>query len=424
MPTRGEGQDLKELLTAIAQAARAAGRVVAGASRQVKDKALVAAATELRRRSSDVLKANAADLERARSAGVKGSFLDRLELNPTRLEAVAAGLEAVAELPDPVGRELASWDRPNGLRIRRVAVPLGVIGVIYEARPNVTADAGALGLKAGNAVILRCGSDSVQSSRAIAEIMRYGLEAAGLPQDALTLVPTQDREAVGVMLGLRGLIDVIVPRGGRSLIERIVRDSRIPTFEHLDGNCHSYVHEAADLDDAVKVVRNAKLRRTGVCGATESILVDDGIAHDALVRLLDAMPECEFRGDEVCQAIDSRVVAASDEDWDTEYLAPIVSVKVVSGLNEAIDHVNRHGSGHTDAILTKDLQAAQEFLNRVDSAIVMHNTSTQFADGGEFGMGAEIGIATGRLHARGPVGLEQLTTYKYQLHGNGQVRAG
>jgi glutamate-5-semialdehyde dehydrogenase len=410
------------MMEGLARAARQAGRAVATAPRQSKDLALREAARLLQERESELLEANAQDLARAREAGVKGSFLDRLELNPERIQAMASGLLTVAGLEDPVGRELAAWDRPNGLRIRRVAIPLGVIGVIYEARPNVTADAGALGLKAGNAVILRCGSDSVASSRAIAGIMQEGLKLAGLPPEAISLVPTQDREAVGIMLGLRGLIDVIVPRGGKSLIERVIKDSRIPTFEHLDGNCHSYLHRAADLEQAIAVIRNAKLRRTGICGATESILVDREIVEQALPRLLDAMPECEFRGDEICRAIDDRVVAATPEDWGTEYLAAIVSIKTVSGLEEAIEHVNRFGSGHTDAILTADEQAARQFLTRVDSAIVLHNASTQFADGGEFGMGAEIGIATGRLHARGPVGVEQLTTYKYQVLGHGQTR--
>ncbi len=420
MPT----QELTSMMTDLAKAARVAGRQVALASREQKDKALREAARLLRQRQDELLKANAEDLQRARQAGVKGSFLDRLELNPDRIEGMARGLEQVAELPDPVGRELAAWERPNRLKIKRVAIPLGVIGVIYEARPNVTADAGALALKAGNAVILRCGSDSVESSRVIAKIMRQALKAVGLPEDAITLVPTQDREAVGIMLGLHGLIDVIVPRGGKSLIERIIKDSRIPTFEHLDGNCHCYVHHKADLEQAIAVIRNAKLRRTGVCGATESILLDLEIASTALPRLLDAMPECEFRGDIVCQKIDVRVVPANPEDWSTEYLAPVVSVKTVHDAEEAIAHINEFGSGHTDAILTTDSETAQRFLDQVDSAIVLHNASTQFADGGEFGMGAEIGIATGRLHARGPVGVDQLTTYKYQVLGEGQTRPG
>lgn len=415
---------LRQQLTELAQQIRQAARRVALASRDSKDRALREAASHLRSRRSAILEANAQDLERAHRAGLKGSFLDRLELNESRLEGIAQGLETVAELPDPVGRELASWSRPNGLEIRRVAIPLGVIGVIYEARPNVTADAGALCLKAGNAVLLRCGSDSVESSRAIAQSMAYGLRQAGLPEHAISLVPTQDRAAVGHMLSLRGLIDVIVPRGGRSLIERVVQESKIPTFEHLDGNCHCYLHRQADLEQAVTVVRNAKLRRTGICGATESLVIDREILAQALPRLLQAMPECEFRGDPECQALDPRIQAATPEDWAAEYLAPILSVKTVSGLDEAIAHVNRYGSGHTDAILTEDAQAAARFLREVDSAIVLHNASTQFADGGEFGMGAELGIATGRLHARGPVGLEQLTTYKYQVRGQGQTRPG
>lgn len=417
-----QSQDLVQLLTRLAKDARAAGRVVALAPRDVKDRALNAAADLLLQRRTELLEANASDLQRAHQSGVKGSFLDRLELNNARIQGIADGLRAVAELPDPVGRELAAWERPNGLQIHRVAIPLGVIGVIYEARPNVTADAGALALKAGNAVILRCGSDSVASSRLIADVMQGGLEAAGLPRQAIQLLPTQDREAVGVMLGLHGLIDVIVPRGGKSLIERVVRDSRIPTFEHLDGNCHCYLHQDADLEQAVAIVRNAKLRRTGICGATESLLIDSSFAPIALPRLLEELQGCEFRGDKLCQQLDSRVVPAQEADYATEYLAPILSVKTVDGPEEAIAHINSYGSGHTDAILTRNLEVAQLFLKQVDSAIVLHNASTQFADGGEFGMGAEIGIATGRLHARGPVGVEQLTTYKYQVLGNGQTR--
>lgn len=411
-----------ELLTHLATQAREAGRVLSSTPTEVKNQALCKAAELIRANEQALLEANAVDVEKAKEAGVKGSFLDRLELTPTRVEGMAKGLEQVAQLPDPVGRKLAEWDRPNGIKIARVAVPLGVIGVIYESRPNVTADAGALCLKAGNAVILRCGSDSVNSSRFIAKLMGDALEATGLPRAVVTLVPTQDREAVGVMLGLHGLIDVIVPRGGRSLIERVVRDSKIPTFEHLDGNCHTYIHTAADPNKAKEVVRNAKLRRTGICGATESLLIDRDAVESFLPMLVEAMPECEFRGDEACRRAVSSIKAASEEDWGTEYLAPILSVKAVGDIQEAIEHVNRFGSGHTDCILTEDLEAAEQFLKGVDSAIVMHNASTQFADGGEFGMGAEIGIATGRLHARGPVGVDQLTTYKYQVRGNGQTR--
>ncbi len=414
--------DYTKLLTDLAQAARRAGRQLSITPRAKKDEALRLAATKLRQNEAELLKVNAIDMEKAKEAGIKGSFLDRLELTPSRIEGMAAGLEQVAELEDPVGRVLASWERPNGLKISRVAIPLGVIGVIFESRPNVTADAAALCVKAGNAAILRCGSDSVNSSRMIAKLLGEALEESGLPAAAVTLVPTQDREAVGVMLGLNGLIDVIVPRGGRSLIERVVRESKIPTFEHLDGNCHIYIHSSADPKKTVSVVRNAKLRRTGICGATESLVVDRAIASDILPKLLDAMPECEFRGDEAACAVDSRIQAASEEDFGTEYLAAILSVKVVDGIDPALDHLQTYSSGHTDAIMAEDAKAAADFLNRVDSAIVLHNASTQFADGGEFGMGAEIGIATGRLHARGPVGVEQLTTYKYQVLGDGQTR--
>ncbi|MFA7483575.1 MAG: glutamate-5-semialdehyde dehydrogenase [Vulcanimicrobiota bacterium] len=412
----------QELLTRLALQAREASRLLAATSGAEKNRALRMAAERLRQNQDALMEANALDLEKARESGVKGSFLDRLELSPERIEGMARGLEMVAELPDPVGRVLAKWERPNGLKIARVAIPLGVIGVIYESRPNVTADAGALCLKAGNAVILRCGTDSVNSSRLIARLMSEALGEAGLPPAAIALVPTQDREAVGVMLGLHGLIDVIVPRGGRSLIERVVRDSKIPTFEHLEGNCHTYLHRAADEEKALQVVRNAKLRRTGICGATESILIDRALVADLLPRLVSFMPECEFRGDESCRASVPEMKPASEDDWASEYLAPIVSVRAVEGVKEAVELVNRYGSGHTDAIITEDPEAAEAFLNGVDSAIVVHNASTQFADGGEFGMGAEIGIATGRLHARGPVGVEQLTTYKYQVRGTGQLR--
>lgn len=411
-----------QILRQIALLARAASRVLATTPAEQKNRALRRAAELLRAQAESLIEQNSLDLEAAKKAGVKGSFLDRLELTPARVEGMASGLESVAELPDPVGRVLAQWERPNALKIARVAIPLGVIGVIYESRPNVTADAAALCLKAGNAVILRCGSDSVHSSRRIAVLLGQALKECGLPEAAVTLVPTQDREAVGAMLGLHGLIDVIIPRGGRSLIERVVADSKIPTFEHLDGNCHTYLHQAADPAKAIAVVRNAKLRRTGICGATESLLIDQSAVRALLPSLVAGMPECEFRGDALCREVCPQIVAASEEDWSTEYLAPILSVRAVEGVEEAVEHINRFGSGHTDAIITEDQTAADQFLREVDSAIVIHNASTQFADGGEFGMGAEIGIATGRLHARGPVGVEQLTTYKYQVRGEGQVR--
>jgi len=412
-----------ELLTDIARAARRASRVLSSTPTPLKNEALRTAAQILRAKKTELLEANAVDMKRATESGVQGSFLDRLELTEERIEGMARGLEQVAELPDPVGRELASWSRPNGLQIARVAIPLGVIGVIYESRPNVTADAAALCVKAGNAVILRCGSDSVNSSRLIAKLLREALAQSGLPPEAVTLVPTQDRDAVGVMLGLHGLIDVIVPRGGRSLIERVVADSKIPTFEHLDGNCHTYIHQGADQEKALSILRNAKLRRTGICGATESVLIDQSMVEELLPKILETMPDCQFRGDKVCREACPQMEEATEEDWGTEYLAPILSIRAVSSVEEAVDLVNRYGSGHTDAIITEDQKAADLFLNGVDSAIVMHNASTQFADGGEFGMGAEIGIATGRLHARGPVGVEQLTTYKYQVRGNGQTRS-
>jgi glutamate-5-semialdehyde dehydrogenase len=337
---------------------------------------------------------------------------------------MAAGLEKVATLPDPVHKILEEWTRPNGLVLQRLSIPLGVVGIIYEARPNVTSDAAALCLKAGNAAILRCGSESLHSSQAIVECLHTGLKKAGLPQDAIQLVPTRDRAAVGEMLSMVGLIDIIVPRGGKSLTRRVLDESRIPTIQHLDGNCHTYIHKKADVKMAKQVLLNAKMRRVGICGATESLLIDADKAASILPKLADALAEakCEMRGDRKARAIDKRIKPAAEADWDTEYLAPIISIKIVQGVDEAIQHINQHGSHHTDAIITEDMNAARTFLRQVDSAIVMHNTSTQFADGGEFGFGAEIGISTGRLHARGPVGAEQLTTYKYVVYGDGQIR--
>ena len=351
-------------------------------------------------------------------------MLDRLLLTPDRIEAMAAGLEAIAELPDPIGDVMAEWDRPNGLSIQRVRVPLGVIGIIYESRPNVTADAGALCLKSGNAAILRGGSESFHSSAAILNCLHQGLREAGLPEAAIQGVPTTDRAAVGAMLTMPDLIDIIVPRGGKSLIERVQNESRVPVIAHLDGNCHVYLHREADPEMARSVALNAKMRRVGICGAAESLLVDREAAAALLPPVIDALAEagCEIRGDSETRGLDSRVLAASDEDWGTEYLEAVISVKQVDGLQDAIDHVNKFGSHHTDSIVTADDKAAETFLRQVDSAIVLRNASTQFADGGEFGMGAEIGISTGRLHARGPVGLEQLTTFKYVVRGNGQVR--
>ena len=404
--------------------AKAAERILATVPTAQKNKALLGAADAMEQGAAELLAANKQDMD-ALSPETSAAMRDRLLLTPERIAGIVKGVREIAALPDPVGRILAEWTRPNGLKIRRVAVPLGVIGVIYESRPNVTADAGALCFKSGNAVILRGGSDSFHSSMKITEFLHAGLKAAGLPEDCIQSVPTTDRAAVGEMLKLDDCIDVIVPRGGKSLIQRITDESKIPLFKHLNGICHTYVHQAADLDKARKVVLNAKMRRTGTCNSTETILVDEAVETThlpAIVRdLLDA--GCEVRGDATVQAIDSRVVPAVAEDWDTEYLAPIVSIRVVKDIDEALEHIALHSSHHTESILTEDRAAADKFLANVDSAVVMVNASTQFCDGGEFGMGAEIGIATGRLHARGPIGLEQLTTFKYQVYGDGQIRA-
>lgn len=418
------GSDVADLMLGIGRAARAAGHALAETSTDAKNKALIVAAAAILRRKSDILAANAKDMAAAERKGLTKAVLDRLMLDEKRVEAMAKGIEDVRALADPVGTVIAAWDRPNGLHIERVRVPLGVIGIIYESRPNVTADAGALCLKAGNACILRGGSESFHSSAAIVDCLHEGLRAAGIPETAIQRVPTTDRAAVGEMLKMVGLIDVIVPRGGKSLIERITADSKVPLFMHLEGLCHTYVDAKADLDEALAVVLNAKMRRTGVCGATETLLVDRKIAGAFLPDAIDALIRagCEVRGDADTKKIDSRVVAATAADWDTEYLDAIIAVAVVDGLDGAIDHIARHGSGHTDAILTEDKAAAETFVRRVDSAIVLVNASTQFADGGEFGMGAEIGISTGRLHARGPVGVEQLTSFKYVVRGAGQCR--
>ena len=403
--------------------ARAASRALLTASTDQKNTALREAANALRARSDELLTANGQDV-----ASVEGSkpdsFVDRLRLTQERVEGMASALEEIAELPDPVGRELATFDRPNGLKIERIAVPIGVIGMIYESRPNVGADASALCLKSGNAVILRGGSESRHSTRVIVECMQAGLDAAGLPKDAVQTVGTTDRAAVAALLKADEFVDLVIPRGGRGLVELVRDQASVPTLLHLDGNCHSYIHEAADIDKAVQVVRNAKLRRTGICGATESIVIDRAIAGTAVPKIADAMAgDCELRGDAEAVKIDGRLKPANDEDWDTEYLDQIASVKIVDGLDEGIAWVDEHSSHHTDAILTEDDAAARKFLMAIDSAVVMHNASTQFSDGGEFGMGAEIGIATGKMHARGPVGLEQLCSFKYLVHGDGQVRA-
>jgi len=416
---------LETAMRDIGREARQAAHVLALAPAAQKNRALGAMAAAIRGAQSAILAANAEDLAEAKSAGASDAFLDRLALSAQRIEAAAAGLDAIRKLKDPVGTVLASWRRPNGMRIERVRVPLGVVGVIYESRPNVTVDAGALCLKAGNAAILRGGSESFRSAGAIHTAMLEGLREAGLPEAAITLVPTRERAAVGMMLaGLDGALDVIVPRGGKDLVARVQSEARVPVFAHLEGICHVYVDAKAKLAMAKSIVLNAKMRRTGVCGAAETLLVDRAGAAKLLkplvAMLLDA--GCEVRGDAAVQAVDCRVKPASEADWSTEYLDAVIAAGVVDGVDAAIAHIERYGSHHTDAIVTEDKVAAAKFLREVDSAIVLHNASTQFADGGEFGFGAEIGIATGRLHARGPVGVEQLTSFKYCIHGNGQTR--
>ena len=424
VPSGGDAEAIEAEMLALGRAAKQAAALLANAPAETKAAGLRAAAAALRDARATILAANARDLEAAQDKGISAAFLDRLTIGDKGVEAMAAGLEAVADFPDPIGAVLAEWDRPNGLRIARVRVPLGVIGVIYESRPNVTADAGGLCVKAGNAAILRGGSESLHSSRAIADCLQIGLKAAGLPAEAVQLVPTTDRAAVGALLRMSGFVDVIVPRGGRSLIERVQRESRIPVFAHLDGLCHTYIHQAADPDMARSIAVNAKMRRTGICGATETLLVDRAVAATVLPPILDELAGlgCELRGDPATQALDNRVLPADDSDWDTEYLDAILSIRQVDGLDAAIDHIGRHGSHHTDCIVTEDQSAAAAFFARVDSGILLHNASTQYADGGEFGMGAEIGISTGKMHARGPVGAEQLTSYKYLVRGAGQVR--
>lgn len=417
--------DIGALMRGLGEAALAAQPALARATRAQKDAALRAAAGALRGRRAALLEANAADMAAARAKGLTGALLDRLRLDDARLEAMARGLEDIAALDDPVGRVLAEWTRPNGLRISRVAVPLGVVGIIYESRPNVTADAGGLCLKSGNAVILRGGSESAQSSAAIHACLQEGLRAADLPEACIQSVPVTDRAAVGVMLsGMADHLDVVVPRGGKDLVKRVQDEARVPVIGHLDGNCHVYVDAAADLRMATAIALNAKLRRTGVCGAAETLLVDRACAATHLVPLVTALLDagCEVRGDAAAQRADARVIAATEDDWFTEYLDAVIAVRVVDGVQGAIDHIAKYGSAHTESIVTEDAAAAQRFLEGVDSAIVLHNASTQFADGGEFGMGAEIGISTDRLHARGPVGVEQLTTYKYVVRGSGQTR--
>ena len=418
------GQALDQVMAEIGRGAKSATRALREAGTEQKNAALHTAAIVIRQHKDDILDANRRDVEAARH--LSAAAIERLKLDVKAIEAMAQAVEAVAHLTDPVGRELARWTRPNGLDIARVSTPIGVIGIIFESRPNVTADAGALCLKSGNVAILRGGSESLHSARAIHACLAEGLKSAGLPESAIQLVPTTDRGAVGHMLtGLWGAIDMIVPRGGKSLIARVQAEARVPVLAHLEGICHTYVHEQADPQMAHAIVLNAKMRRTGICGATETLLIDHSIAARQLPPILDALARagCEIRGDETVRAIYPAAKAATEEDWRTEYLDAIISVRAINGVEEAIRHIGTYGSQHTDAIITADRAAAERFMSALDSAIVMHNASTQFADGGEFGMGAEIGIGTGKLHARGPVGVEQLTTFKYVVRGSGQTRS-
>jgi glutamate-5-semialdehyde dehydrogenase len=421
---RISGNLAAEMMT-IGAAARDAARAMREASDDAKTKALRMAAAAIRSRAAEILAANRADIEAARCANVPANMIERLALNDARIEAMAQGIETVAALPDPVGREMARWSRPNGLDIARVSTPIGVIGIIYESRPNVTADASALALKSGNVAILRGGSDSIRSSGAIQKAMAEGLKAAGLPETAIQVVGSTDRAAVGMMLeGLNGAIDLIIPRGGKGLTGRVINEARVPVLAHLEGLCHVYIHAKADLNKARSITLNAKMRRTSVCGAAETLLVDRAVLKSHGVAVLEDLAKagCEIRGDEAVRALYPAAKPASEEDWKTEYLDAIIAIRTVDGLEEAIRHIEQYGSHHTDSIVTEDAEAAETFMHSVDSAIVLWNASTQFADGGEFGMGAEIGIGTGKMHARGPVGAEQLTTFKYVVRGSGQTR--
>lgn len=420
-----DNTDVRDLMATLGKKARAAARTLAIAPTSQKNKGLEAMAVAVRSATPEILKANAIDLESMQANGQLASFIDRGTLNEERIEAIACALEDIAKLDDPVGSTIADWKRPNGLDISRVRTPLGVIGVIYESRPNVTADAGALCLKAGNAVVLRGGSDTINSNLAIYKALQTGLADAGLPVDAIQIVPVKDRAAVGEMLkGLDGNLDVIIPRGGKSLVARVQDEARVPVFAHLEGLVHIFIDKKADLDKAIEITVNSKMRRTGICGAAETLLVDEAVAATILPPILAALQQkgCQIRGDEEVMMLCPTASEANDDDWSTEYLDAIISVKIVGGLEDAIEHIGTYGSNHTDCIITEDQIAARKFLAEVDSAIVLHNASTQFADGGEFGMGAEIGIATGRMHARGPVGVEQLTSFKYVVRGNGQTR--
>lgn len=419
-----DNQSIDTVMEELGARAKEAAQILSQAPTDAKNKALREASKSLRGNCTEILAANATDMEAAISKGISPSFLDRLKLDESRVEAMAKGLEDIADLQDPVGHVMDQWDRPNGLDISRVRVPLGVIGIIYESRPNVTADAGALCLKSGNASILRGGSESFRSSRAIWKCLQDGLQSADLPTDAIQIIPTTDRTAVGKLLTMSDTVDVIVPRGGRNLIERVQNESRIPVFSHLEGLVHIYLDKNADVTKAADIVFNSKMRRTGVCGSLETLLIDQSIVDThgmaVLGKLLDS--GCEVRGDQNVCALDKRIISANESDWTTEYLDSILSVKIVDDITDAMKHIRTYSSSHTDCIITEDTVAAARFLNEVDSAIVLHNASTQFADGGEFGMGAEIGISTGKMHARGPVGVEQLTSFKYQVRGTGQTR--
>ncbi|MDX1404541.1 MAG: glutamate-5-semialdehyde dehydrogenase [Woeseiaceae bacterium] len=424
MNTAIEQQSIAAIMDGLGAAARAAATALARSSAETRDGALRAAAAAIRANSGSIIEANAEDLCAARDRGLSGAMLDRLLLDDDRLESMAGGLETVAERADPLGRVLEEWQRPNGLHIQRISVPLGVIGIIYESRPNVTADAAALCIKSGNAVILRGGSESFQSSRAIHRCLAGALGDAGIDETAVQMVPTTDRAAVGYLLSsMSNYLDVVVPRGGKSLISRVQQEARVPVIGHLEGICHVYLHESAGTEMAQRIVLNAKMRRTGICGAAETLLVDRAAAGRLLPPIVNALTEagCEVRGDDEAQAI-VPVTAAAESDWSTEYLDAIISLRVVDGIGQAVEHIARYGSGHTESIVAADEDAARRFFDEVDSAILLHNASTQFADGGEFGMGAEIGIATGRIHARGPVGADQLTSYKYVVRGSGQTR--
>ncbi|MEN1728370.1 MAG: glutamate-5-semialdehyde dehydrogenase [Pseudomonadota bacterium] len=412
-----------QLIRELGQRARQAARLLAHSSEAQRNDGLRAAAAVIRERQTEILNANQADLSSAEQRGLSPAMIDRLRLDPDRIDAIAEGLEAIAELPDPLERTLADWTRPNGLRIQRVAVPIGVIGVIYESRPNVTVDAAGLCIKSGNAVILRGGSEAVNSNRALHEALSDGLAQAGLDANSAQFLPTQDREAVGALLRAHDSLDLVVPRGGKNLVKRVQTEARVPVLAHLDGNNHLYIHPSADAQMAREVVINAKLRRPGICGALETLLIDRAwIEHAPALMTALIEQDCELRGDNATCQLNPAIKTVQPEDWDTEYLAPILSVRIVDDSDQALDHIQRHGSGHTDGILANDMEAATGFLNRLESAIAVHNASTQYADGGEFGFGAEIGIATGRLHARGPVGVEQLTTFQYRVLGSGQTR--